>query len=238
MKGGLLNSLSLGFISRAATWHANTQLTNHKTVPFVCREQIYKPNSEIFISESLVCSLGIYNTLQIAFPSTVNTLSGEVQAVSLIIPLVPNKMSICLVSSLQGYSRSVCTSQVSLVWIWKWILVPDSIRVWATQVSSPRVLLIAAALNVRVLLASLGDFASKTQLLLGGRILDWVHLVIKCLVSTYYVQSTIPESEGRLNKRDTNPCLHRDCITVGRWTINKMNKQNSMLEKVSAKEQK
>ena len=70
-----------------------------------------------------------------------------------------------------------------------------------TQVSSPRLLLIVAALNVKVLLASLGDFALKTQPPMGGRILDWVHLFIKCLVSTYCVQDTIPESKGRLNKR-------------------------------------
>lgn len=99
-------------------------------------------------------------------------------------------------------------------------------------------MLIVAALNVKVLLASLGDCALKTQPPMSGRILDWVHLFIKCLVSTYCVQDTVPESKGRLNKRDTNPCLHRDCIMVGRWTIIKMNQQNSILEKVSAKEKK
>lgn len=139
MKGGLLNSLSLGFVSRAAIWHPNTQLTNPKTVPFLCREQIYKPNSEIFISESLLChwlfgylqqstdlvSINDKHTVWRRIGTICNRSTGTQQNV-----YMPGQFP-------QAYSRIVCTSQVSLPWLWKWILFPANIGVWATQVSSP-----------------------------------------------------------------------------------------------------
>lgn len=187
MRGGLLNSFSLGFISSSSTWHPNAQLTNWKTVPLSCREQIYKPSSEISIWMS-VCWQPFGHLQYTALISINNSrLPGEAQPPSADIPLAP---------------VNVCPSQVSHS-------DPVNIRVWATRMSSPGNVTHFDCFQCGNLASFPGSLHPNIRALWEKDIVPGSF--IKYLLSFYYVLCTVPESRGGLNKRQRSLSSWRLC---------------------------